>query len=85
MLQFPFAYENTIDRALVPVLEDWIAKGTVPPPSQYPSVAAGTLAPPTNQTAVGFPDPVRCRGPRASVRGRGGRDTEGDNWRKSPL
>ncbi len=48
--------EGTIDRALVPVLEDWIAKGTRPPPSQWPSVAAGTLAPAADQNAVGFPN-----------------------------
>jgi hypothetical protein len=48
--------ESTIDRALVPVLEDWISHGTLPPVSQWPSVSAHTAAPPTNQAAVGFPD-----------------------------
>lgn len=48
--------ESTFDRALTPVLVDWVANDTSPPPSEYPSVAAGTLAPPTDQTAVGFPD-----------------------------
>ncbi len=48
--------ESTIDRALVPALEAWVAKGVAPPASQYPSVAAGTLAPPADRTAVGFPD-----------------------------
>jgi len=48
--------ESTIDRALVPVLEDWIAKDVAPPPSAYPSNANGLLAPPDDQSAVGFPD-----------------------------
>lgn len=48
--------ERTIDRALAPVLVDWIAKGTPPPASRWPSVTAGTFAPPADQAAVGFPD-----------------------------
>ena len=48
--------ESTIDRALVPVLEEWVAKDIPPPPSQYPSNASGLLAPPADQSAVGFPD-----------------------------
>lgn len=48
--------ESTVDRALVPVLEDWVARDIPPPPSAYPSNAAGTLAPLTDQNAVGFPD-----------------------------
>ncbi|MFN2548029.1 MAG: alpha/beta hydrolase domain-containing protein [Myxococcales bacterium] len=48
--------ESTIDRALVPVLEDWVANNTPPPPSAYPSNAAGTLAPAEDAAAVGFPD-----------------------------
>jgi len=48
--------ESTIDRALVPVLEDWVAKDVAPPPSAYPSHANRLLAPPEDRSAVGFPD-----------------------------
>lgn len=48
--------EVTIARALMPALEAWVANGVAPPPSQYPTVAAGTLAPPADQANVGFPD-----------------------------
>ena len=48
--------ESTIDRALVPVLEEWVAKGNAPPASAYPSNAEDTLAPVADQAAVGFPD-----------------------------
>jgi hypothetical protein len=48
--------ESTIDRALAPVLVDWVAKGKKPPKSHYPTVADDTLALPTDQDAVGFPD-----------------------------
>ncbi|HEX3381029.1 MAG TPA: alpha/beta hydrolase domain-containing protein [Paraburkholderia sp.] len=46
--------ETPVERALIPELVNWVGKGTLPPPSQYPTVAAGTLVAPT-QTAVGFP------------------------------
>ncbi|MFN2545963.1 MAG: alpha/beta hydrolase domain-containing protein [Myxococcales bacterium] len=46
--------ESTIDRALVPVLEDWVGKGVAPPASAYPS--DGMLAPINDQSAIGFPD-----------------------------
>jgi len=48
--------ESTIDRALVPVLVDWVLNGTEPPASQWPSMAHGDLAAPADQRAVGFPD-----------------------------
>lgn len=48
--------ESTIDRALAPVLVDWVGKGVPPPASRWPSVNAGTLSVPTDQNAVGFPD-----------------------------
>jgi Alpha/beta hydrolase domain len=48
--------ESTFDRALAPVLVDWVAQGTTPPDSRWPSVNAGTYASPTDQHAVGFPD-----------------------------
>jgi hypothetical protein len=40
-------------RALVPALIDWMAREKVPPPSQYPTVAAGTAVSPET---TGFPD-----------------------------
>jgi hypothetical protein len=45
----------TVERALVPALENWILMGTLPPPSRYPTVAAGKAVAPT-ATAMGFPD-----------------------------
>jgi hypothetical protein len=41
-------------RALLVAMNDWIAKGTLPPDSRYPSRADATLAPPW-ANAVGFP------------------------------
>jgi hypothetical protein len=41
-------------RALLVALDTWIANGTLPPASRYPSRADGTLAEP-NAAAVGFP------------------------------
>ncbi|WP_213763785.1 alpha/beta hydrolase domain-containing protein [Caballeronia sp. dw_19] len=54
--QFPASpvEETPIERALIPALVNWVANGTPPPASQYPTVAAGTLVAPT-QTATGFP------------------------------
>jgi Alpha/beta hydrolase domain len=51
--------EGTIDRALVPVLEQWVANGKKPPPSAFPTNKAKNLAPITDQAAVGFPDLTR--------------------------
>jgi hypothetical protein len=48
--------EGTVDRALVPALEQWVANDVPPPPSLYPSNANGLLAPPADQSAVGFPN-----------------------------
>ncbi len=45
--------ETPVERALIPALENWIVKGTPPPPSQYPTVTAGTLVAPSQ---VGLPD-----------------------------
>ena len=45
--------EAPVWRALVPALIDWVARDKVPPPSQYPTVAAGTAVTPE---ATGFPD-----------------------------
>jgi hypothetical protein len=41
-------------RALQTALVDWIVKGTLPPPSQYPRLDRGELVAPT-QAAMGFP------------------------------
>lgn len=41
-------------RALLAALIDWVAKGTEPPPSKYPTLAAGDLVAPT-AAALGFP------------------------------
>jgi len=43
-----------IQRALLGALKAWIAAGTPPPPSVYPTLAAGTLVP-ANAEAMGFP------------------------------
>jgi Alpha/beta hydrolase domain len=48
--------ESTIERALIPDLEAWVASGTTPPASAYPSNHAHTLAPIWSQAAVGFPN-----------------------------
>ena len=45
--------ETPVERALLPALENWIVKGTPPPPSQYPTVTAGTLVAPSQ---AGLPD-----------------------------
>jgi hypothetical protein len=42
-------------RALLVAMTDWIAKGTLPPDSRYPSRADATLVPPSAHE-VGFPD-----------------------------
>jgi hypothetical protein len=41
-------------RALLVAMNDWIAKGTLPPNSRYPSRADATLVPPSRDS-VGFP------------------------------
>ena len=41
-------------RALQTALVDWVVKGALPPPSQYPRLDRGELVPPT-QAAMGFP------------------------------
>ncbi len=41
-------------RALQTALVEWVVKGTLPPPSQYPHLERGELAAPT-QAALGFP------------------------------
>jgi hypothetical protein len=50
------AYTGFVARALTPALVDWVTRGVDPPPSAYPSLSAGTLADPSSQTSVGFPD-----------------------------
>ena len=46
--------ENETMRALTVALIDWIIKGTEPPPSRYPRLDQGQLAPAT-KAALGFP------------------------------
>ena len=46
--------ESNIDKALLVDLQAWVVKGTPPPPSQYPTLAAGQLVP-ANSHAMGFP------------------------------
>ena len=41
-------------RALRQALTDWVVKGVEPPPSRYPTLAAGELVPPVH-TSMGFP------------------------------
>jgi len=48
--------ESTFNRSLIPVLEQWVAHGTPPPPSAYPSSRTHDLAPIESRHAVGFPD-----------------------------
>lgn len=44
-----------IRHALLVALKDWVVKGTPPPPSRYPTLAAGTLVA-ANSKSMGFPD-----------------------------
>jgi hypothetical protein len=46
--------ESYTMRALMDDLVDWVAKGTEPPASRYPTLADNTLVPPT-KSAMGFP------------------------------
>ncbi len=46
--------ESDTTRALTEALVDWVVHGTPPPPSRYPTLAAGDLVPPTG-AAMGFP------------------------------
>ncbi|HTX38829.1 MAG TPA: alpha/beta hydrolase domain-containing protein [Bryobacteraceae bacterium] len=46
--------ESDTMRALTVALIDWVTKGTEPPPSRYPRLEDGQLAPPT-QAALKFP------------------------------
>jgi hypothetical protein len=52
--------DSAVDRALVVAMDEWVTKGTAPPPSEYPSVAAKTLQTVDQEAAVwptipGFP------------------------------
>ena len=42
-------------RGLLRVLDEWVARGVVPPPSRVPRLADGTLVPSLPQAGVGFP------------------------------
>lgn len=58
----PVPHTQTVN-ALRVHFRDWVMKGTNPPPSRYPTLAQGTLAP-ANKKALGFPG---LPGLRASV------------------
>jgi hypothetical protein len=47
--------ESDTMTALTVDLFDWVAKGTEPPPSRYPTISQKQLAPPS-KTAIGFPN-----------------------------
>jgi len=47
--------ESDTMRALTVALIDWVSKGTEPPPSRYPRLDQGQLAPAT-KAAIGFPN-----------------------------
>jgi Alpha/beta hydrolase domain len=47
--------EAQVERALISALEDWVVKGTLPPSSKYPTIAAGSAVLPTTG-ATGFPN-----------------------------
>jgi len=47
---------GAFNRAVLAVLDAWASDGLTPPSSRYPSVNDGTLAPPRQQTDVGFPE-----------------------------
>lgn len=49
----PVPHTQTVN-ALRVHFRDWVMKGTPPPPSRYPTLAQGTLAP-ANKAAIGFP------------------------------
>jgi alpha/beta hydrolase family protein len=44
------------DRAMIIAMEAWLTTGADPPASRYPTLGAGTLAPPARRTQVGFLD-----------------------------
>lgn len=44
-----------VQRALFVAMDEWATKGTLPPPSQVPKRADGTLKPSLPQAAMGFP------------------------------
>lgn len=48
-------------RALLVDLDQWIAKGTLPPPSRYPQIGEGTLVPPGRVYPPGIPLPYAGR------------------------
>jgi Alpha/beta hydrolase domain len=50
----PLPHRETVN-ALRVHFRDWVMKGVEPPPSVYPTIAAGTLVEPTKQ-ALGFPN-----------------------------
>jgi hypothetical protein len=47
---------NTVLRALLVGLDNWVSKGTEPPASRLPRVSEGTLVPALPQSGIGFPN-----------------------------
>ncbi len=45
-----------VQRALFEAMDQWVTKGTLPPPSRVPRLADGTLKPPLPQSSMGFPN-----------------------------
>ncbi len=51
----PNQYKEAM-RALLVAMQGWVSAGKAPPPSRFPSLAAGTLVKPLPQRESGFPD-----------------------------
>ena len=51
----PLSAMGTV-RALVAAMDSWLSSSSEPPPSRWPSLRKGEVAPPQSRSAVGFPD-----------------------------
>jgi hypothetical protein len=67
-------------RALVHALDGWVARGEEPPPSQYPRIGDGTLAPPEG---AGWPSVPGVRFP--TVRNEPVRTDYGPEWARGVI
>jgi hypothetical protein len=67
-------------RALVHALDQWVAAGAEPPPSRYPRIADGTLAPPES---AGWPAVPGVRFP--TVRNEPARLDHGPEWPRGVI
>ncbi|MGO0788883.1 alpha/beta hydrolase domain-containing protein [Herbaspirillum seropedicae] len=70
MCQFPPSpvTQAPVLRAMIPAMENWLAKGQLPPPSRYPTVTGGTAVTP-DQASVGFPALDNVLAPLANAAG----------------